>query len=296
MIAVTAIPERSTLRELTEPLSDAGWVLHDARDADEVVAHCRRLEVDVVLLDEEFAGEATGVLGRLKGDPDLFGIAVVLVGDGLDRDYVTEALESGAIDVLRTPVDPAEAVARASAAARTKALVKELTQQNTRLEGLMFFDELTGLRNRRAILNDLDMLLATARRHERSLAAVMIDIDRFKAINDEHGHRAGDAVLRGVARRLEHRLRRADLAGRLGGDELLALLPETDADGAATLADAIREEICAAPIQTPAGPIAVTVSLGSAAWDGEASELLLERADGALYAAKAAGRDRAVAA
>ncbi len=124
----------------------------------------------------------------------------------------------------------------------------------------------------------------------------MIDIDHFKSINDEHGHLAGDAVLIEVGRRIEGRLRDGDVAGRLGGDELLVLLPETDADGAATLAASIRDAIAAEPVQVPGnGSIEVTVSLGSAAWNGDSGAELLDRADRALYAAKGAGRDRAVA-
>ena len=235
-------------------------------------------------------------IDRLKSDGELFNVAVVLVGDGFDVDVVVSAMNRGAADVLRTPLHPAEAVARATAAARTKALVKELTVHNDRIEELVLLDELTGLRNRRAIRHDLETLVATARRHKRALSAVMIDIDHFKSINDEHGHLAGDAVLVEVGRRIEGRLRDGDVAGRLGGDELLVLLPETDADGAATLAASIRDAIAAEPVTVPAsGPIDVTVSLGSAAWQGESGAELLDRADRALYAAKGAGRDRAVA-
>ena len=157
------------------------------------------------------------------------------------------------------------------------------------------FDELTKLRNRRAVLLELETLVANARRHDHPLSALMIDVDHFKDINDTYGHRAGDAVLREVAKRIGQRLRGADVAGRLGGDELLVLLPETDGVGAAVVASSIRDAVAARPVRTPAGPIRATVSVGAGAWDGEAADLLLERADQALYAAKAGGRDRAVA-
>jgi two-component system, cell cycle response regulator len=295
VIAIIAIPESATSRDLTDVLSDAGWTVRIADDPEQALRLCRRTEVDVLLVHDEIPGGPLAFMDRLKGDSELFSIAVVFVGDGLGVADVVSAMNRGAADVLRTPVDPADAIARATAAARTKALVKELTQHNDRLEGLVLFDELTGLRNRRAIMHDLEMLLATARRHGRALSAVMVDIDRFKAINDEHGHRAGDDVLREVARRLSARLRDADVAGRIGGDELLVLLPETTADGAATLAQSIRGAVSERPVDTSEGLIAVTVSLGSAAWEGEAGEALIDRADRALYAAKGAGRDRAIA-
>src|SRR6185503_11686754 len=114
----------------------------------------------------------------------------------------------------------------------------------------------------------------------------------FKPINDRHGHRAGDEVLREVAKRLAARLRSADVAGRLGGDELLVVLPDTDAAGGATVAESIRHAVSEAPVPTSAGRLTVTVSVGSACWDGdEEIQVLLERADQAMYAAKAGGRD-----
>ena len=217
---------------------------------------------------------------------------MLLADDDIATSSVLEALDRGADDVLRTPLNAADLVGRAFAAARTKALVEELTRQNDRLEELVFFDELTGLRNRRAMLHELEMLLAGARRHGHRLSVLMLDIDRFKPINDEHGHRAGDEVLRAVGQRLIGRLRREDVAGRLGGDELLVVLPDTDAPGAAIAAESIREAISERPVRSSAGPIDVTVSVGIAQWNDEDLPRLLEEADRALYAAKAGGRDR----
>lgn len=291
MIAVLTISDAPLLRELADVLTDAGWKVHRARDAEHAVRLGHVREADVLLVDEGHAGE---LLQRVHAEPELLKAGVVVVGDQLDVDGVVAAMRGGAADVLRTPVDPADAIARATAAARTKALVTQLTVHDDRLEGLVMFDELTRLRNRRASLLELETMVATARRHHRPLAALMIDIDHFKAINDTHGHRAGDAVLRGVAKRIGERLRGADVAGRLGGDEMLVLLPETDAEGATTLADSIRDAVASTSIRTPAGQVKVTISIGSTAWDGEAAEALLDRADQALYAAKAAGRDRAV--
>lgn len=293
MIAVTATPEATTQRELEGVLSSAGWTVEHARDTDEVIERCRTTRADVVLVDVAFPGGAEGVLDRLKTDTELFRVAVVVVvAAGLDPGVVLSAMDRGAADVLRKPLDPGDVVGRARAAARTKELVSELTEQQSHLEGLVLFDELTGLRNRRAVLSDLDQMLASSRRHGHGLAVVMIDIDRFKPINDEHGHRVGDEVLRETTARLQGRLRTADVAGRIGGDELLVLLPGTDASGAAVLAGSIREAVAATPFVTSNGPLPVTVSLGSAAWDGEDAAGLLERADLALYAAKDAGRDR----
>ena len=113
----------------------------------------------------------------------------------------------------------------------------------------------------------------------------MLDVDHFKELNDEHGHAAGDRVLAGVAAAVRRRLRAEDHVGRLGGDEFLALLPDAGDEAAATAAEGLRSSVVAAGLSA-------TISVGWATWAGEDAERLLERADTALYDAKAAGRDR----
>ena len=145
-------------------------------------------------------------------------------------------------------------------------------------------------------MHDLETLIATARRHGRPLSAVMIDVDRFKAINDEHGHQAGDAVLVEVARRIEGRLRDGDVAGRLGRRRAARAAAGDGRRGRRHTGRLDpRRGRRGSGASAGDGPIDVTISLGSAAWEGETSAELLERADRALYAAKGAGRDRAVA-
>jgi two-component system cell cycle response regulator len=298
MIAVCAHTDTTVRRQIADVLQRASWAVFETDDADDAVRLCRDQEADVLLIGSGIAGiSADHMLDRVKRDAELFRIAVVVLGDDLEPQEVLDWLEQGADDVLLTPPEPADVLGRAFAAARTKALVKELTAQNDRLEELVFFDELTGLRNRRAILHELGVLVAGAKRHGHMLSVLMLDVDRFKVINDRLGHRAGDEVLREVGRRLTERLRDADLGGRLGGDELRAVLPATNAEGAGILAESVRASIAAEPVETSCGPIDVTVSIGSAMLQpADDVAQLIERADGALYAAKAAGRDRAASA
>ncbi len=164
-------------------------------------------------------------------------------------------------------------------------LQEELVAQAGRLETMLFEDPLTRISNRRFILAQLDGLISGARRHGRPLSVAIVDIDHFKAINDSRGHADGDRVLCAVARELRANLRAEDQLRRLGGEEFLALLPDTDDPSAA--AEHLRASVAAT---------GVTVSLGWAAWAGETAEDLLARADSALYAAKAAGRDCVVGA
>lgn len=160
---------------------------------------------------------------------------------------------------------------------------------------MVFNDELTGLWNRRFLQRRLAAELHAARRHGHGLSVAMVDVDHFKAVNDAHGHQVGDETLVVVAQRLTQAVRAEDVVGRWGGEEFLAILPRIDADGAHAVAERIRRDVA----QAPAGPqqIAVTVSVGCATLDDETSaDLLLRRADEALYAAKRAGRNAVVVA
>jgi diguanylate cyclase (GGDEF)-like protein len=150
-------------------------------------------------------------------------------------------------------------------------------------------DALTGLPNRRAFDERLVLETALAARYPRPLAVVMLDLDRFKDINDRHGHPAGDRVLRAVARVLDRQRRASDLVARHGGEEFAAVLPHTDARAALVWAERVRAAIAAIP------GLPITASLGVAAVQGPAAvtpEALIEASDRALYAAKEAGRNR----
>ncbi len=280
-------------RQAREALEAAGRRMVEAGGAESALQLCRREGPEVAIVEPGLrSAEGTELLDSIKRDIDLFRVAVVLAGARLDPQAVAAALRRGAQDVLRLPLEPAELLARLQAAERTKVLQEELNHQSQRLESLIFGDELTGLVNRRFLLTQLAALVSGARRHDRPLSIVMLDIDHFKAINDTYGHAAGDAVLGGVATTLLERLRTEDWIGRLGGEEFLALLPDVDADGAAVVADELRHSVEAIGVRHEGEVIRVTASVGWARLEGdEGYEELLRRADEALYAAKHAGRN-----
>jgi diguanylate cyclase (GGDEF)-like protein len=154
-------------------------------------------------------------------------------------------------------------------------------------------DGLTGLPNRRAFDEELVREVARAERDGASVAVAVLDVDRFKEVNDTQGHAGGDAVLREIARRAAAAVRAGDLVARIGGEEFGLLLHGTDLPGALELAERVRSGVAAAPIVVAGAPIPVTVSLGCAVLTrGETPEALVARADASLYLAKRAGRDR----
>ena len=145
------------------------------------------------------------------------------------------------------------------AAGRTKVLQEELVDQTARLEVQLFEDPLTQLKNRRFLFSQLRSLMSGARRHGRPMAVAMIDLDGFKAINDAHGHAVGDEALVAAAEALGRALRAEDVLGRIGGEEFLALLPDTDDDAAARTGERLR-----AAVEAAAGPVPMTASVGCA--------------------------------
>ena len=174
------------------------------------------------------------------------------------------------------------------------AIEGQLTEKTAELEQLAYYDTLTGLYNRRSILEKLNEWLRHVRRYKGSLSVVMLDIDFFKQVNDLHGHRVGDRVLADLADFMRRSVRQTDLVGRYGGEEFLILLPRTDATGAATMAERVCRALRAAPLHDAGGGVLkVTASLGAAEYcEGDDEDSLISRADAALYRAKGAGRDR----
>ncbi len=170
---------------------------------------------------------------------------------------------------------------------------RELEKKNAELERLAYYDTLTGLLNRRAILEKLDEWLRHTRRYHGRLAVAMLDIDHFKLVNDNYGHRVGDRVLADMAGLMRRSVRTTDSVGRYGGEEFLIILPNTDAAGAAIMAERVRSGIEGTPMHDAEGcDFQASVSLGVAEYcDGDNEDMIVGRADSALYRAKDSGRN-----
>ncbi|HEX8573887.1 MAG TPA: diguanylate cyclase [Allosphingosinicella sp.] len=181
-------------------------------------------------------------------------------------------------------------VASAIAALRANARADEATAE---LRRIATTDPLTGLWNRRHLLERIEAEIGRSRRGGRPLCVAIIDVDHFKRVNDEHGHPAGDEVLRVLAGLLKEAVRSSDVVGRIGGEEFAILMPETDRAQAKLVCERLRDSVARTPVRLASGTaLTVTLSTGIALLaGGEAPEALISRADSALYGAKADGRN-----
>ncbi len=250
-------------------------------------------------------GDVPITLGTLwassRGTDQKTGRVVLAARTGALPQGDDSAAPERAFDVTLTSLGKREGYGRTAFVLRDVTLreraERELNEANAELRRLANTDGLTQLYNRRAFMEALARELDRGIRYERPLSLILLDLDHFKKVNDTHGHAAGDDVLRGTADALRSVCRGLDVPGRLGGEELAVLLPETDAEGAMILAERLRERIQDGVFESPAhATFAVTASLGVAAASSETRtpEALVQRADEALYKAKKSGRNRVV--
>lgn len=261
-------------------------------DAAAALVHSAGDPPDLVLVDYQMPGmDGVAFIQRFRRLHGCESTPIVVVTGEGDTGLLQKAFEAGANDFLRKPVDHVELTARAQNMLRLGETSRELYRLATQ-------DDLTGLANRRHLLERLNHCLLRSHRHAEPLAFALFDIDHFKRINDDHGHEAGDAVLRLVSRRFREEVRDVDLWGRIGGEEFGLLLTNMKASDALRQCERVRSRIIGEPFALPCGTlISVSVSGGvTAARPGDSESRLMRRADHALYEAKRIGRDRIISA
>lgn len=217
---------------------------------------------------------------------------ILLTGRG-DKGDIVRGLDAGANDYVSKPYDAGELQARLQAGRRTLQLQGELLAAQAALAVQATRDALTGLSNRRAILERLAEEISRAQRLGVCLSVGMCDVDHFKAINDTYGHQTGDDVLRVLSAHLQSQIRNYDCIGRYGGEEFLLIAPGTPANREAIVFERLCDSVAGLSIPTRTGARTITVSIGAAALTADSAvDALLADADAALYRAKADGRNR----
>jgi|HubBroStandDraft_1064217.scaffolds.fasta_scaffold148521_1 two-component system cell cycle response regulator len=225
-------------------------------------------------------------------------VYILLLTSRQDAEDVVAGLEAGADDYITKPFHPAVLQARLHTGRRILSLEETLVRAREEMRFKATHDELTSLWNRAAILSMARNELSRSSREARPFSVLLCDIDRFKRINDNHGHLVGDVVLEEVSRRLISSVRDYDAVGRYGGEEFLIIVSNCDEESLRTRAENVRTAIGSIPIQTGKAELSVSISIGAmthCCWEHDISlESILAKADAALYNAKAAGRNRAV--
>jgi two-component system chemotaxis response regulator CheY len=286
LIVEDSAVQRALLQKQLEQLGNAVSVAEHGQQAWELLL---REHFPIVISDWIMPVlDGPALISRIRSRASQGYTYAILLTSKDERGDIVAGLEAGADDYLTKPCDPHELRARLAIGAR-------IIDLEARLRMARDTDELTGLRNRRAITHAAEAELARGRREQTSLSVALLDVDNFKRVNDTYGHQTGDQALQLVASVVQQNLRPYDSVGRWGGEELLLMLVNTTLEEATTVAERVRLAVASAALCLPTGrQIRITVSMGvaSVGQGGDRPlDILVQDADMALYRAKAAGRD-----
>lgn len=284
-------------------LSAEGYQVISAKDGAEAIEQVQENHPDLILLDVMMPKiNGFEVCKIIKSNKDTNFIPVILVTALNELEDKVKGIDYGADDFITKPFNKVELLTRVKSLLRIKLLndelndkVIELQKTKEKLRQLAITDGLTGLYNHRHFKEHLQQELNRAQRHNLKVSVAMIDIDFFKDYNDNHGHLAGDMVLKGIAELLKENIRNIDLAARYGGEEFALVLIETNKASAKIVAEKIRklvEDYSFAFEETqPNGKLTISVGVATFPEDGKELEPLIKVADKRLYLAKQAGRN-----
>ncbi len=272
-----------------------GYQVRLAESGTEGLAVISEWQPHLVLLDVNMPGlNGLETLSKLRLRDEY--VSVMFVSANSQKEDVIRGLDGGADDYVCKPFEVLELLARVRSQLRIKDLNDNLKRANDRLKELVDIDDLTGLFNMRSLYKRLDFELDRARRYNRSTAVIMMDLDHFKRVNDQHDHLFGSYVLTQVGKMIRENIRKVDFAARYGGDEFLIVLTEITMEGAVTFANRLRERIEKTNFRNEFFQMDLTASLGLALGNPNEVEVdarsMVRYADRALYVAKDTGRNK----
>lgn len=280
-------------RRVLEHLRNAG---HTTASLQDIGSDTQNRGIDVMILALDQQGfDPLRLCAQFKMAERTRAVAILLVCDDLNQRMAMKALELGASDIIKTPIDREELLVRVATQTRRTRYIEILRRRVDRGIELSIIDPLTGLYNRRYMMNQLTQLMSRNALDQTPVSVAAFDIDHFKSVNDTHGHDAGDEVLRQFAERLRENVRPMDIVCRQGGEEFLVIMPGITGDLACMAAERIRCAVAGKSFTANENTVLdVTVSAGISTNEGQPIEPpeLLQQADAALYAAKKSGRNR----
>lgn len=281
---------------MTAILESCGYEIAVAASGNEALNKMDKIEPHLVLLDINMPGLSGLETLEIVRKRDEY-TSVVLVSGNSDTQDVIKGLEVGADDYICKPFNPHELAARVKTQLRIKNLTDKLSEANKKLQNLVEIDDLTGLYNMRGMFERIDLEISRNRRFGSGICAIMMDMDHFKRVNDDHDHLFGSFVLKEVGALIKKSMRDVDFAARYGGDEFMVILTGTDYNGAMKYAERFRATLEAFDFNNGEHRMDLTTSMGLAVLNPGTSlnltaKELVQWADRALYESKESGRNK----
>jgi two-component system, cell cycle response regulator len=270
-------------------------------DPQAAIAHAAENPYELVIINLDMEQvDGLRLCSQLKSLERTRQVPILIIVDPDDTQRLLRGLDMGVNDYLMRPVDRQELLARVNTQIKRWRYAERLRSNVQTSIELAVTDPLTGLYNRRYMESQTGPLVEYCSNRSKSLSILALDVDFFKSVNDNHGHDVGDRVLQELASRMKRNLRSVDMVCRVGGEEFVAVLPETDMGVAEKVAERIRRAVCLKPFNSGStlGPLNISISIGVSTFEGSADRMdtMLKRADQALYKAKREGRNRVISA
>ena len=273
---------------------------NSGKEALEIIEN-KTTQIDLILLDLMMPEmDGIEVCNILKSNPMYQDIPIIFITADDSAENFATAFKTGAIDYIKKPFQKVELLLRVEnqlklnkAYAGLRKSNDELLEAYALLERLVTVDPLTGLENRRSLVEFGEVQLRLAQRYHSFFSIMLLDLDHFKKINDTYGHLIGDEILKNIAKILKESIRNVDHLGRFGGEEFVIILPNTSLENAVIVAERIRGVIANFKHNIEDHIIQITVSIGIASYSRQDNDInqIIERADQALYKAKSSGRN-----